>query len=265
MKIISWNLNSIRSRLEILKSLAETTDADVIALQETKAQDKDFPFDFIREELGYEHIANLGMKAYNGVAILSKKPFDKVEERNWVGKEDCRNIVVQIGDVEVNNIYVPAGGDEPDAEINLKFAHKLAFLDDISEWFEQRKAEYSDKKIVFCGDFNIAPMENDVWSHKQLLKVVSHTPIEVERFARLQKSLDWTSVARMFIPEDEKAYSWWSYRAKDWKKSNRGRLLDHFLITPSLKNSVQSYKCLDDFRSLVKPSDHAPIIMEIKD
>ena len=117
--------------------------------------------------------------------------------------------------------------------------------------------------MVFCGDFNIAPLENDVWSHKSLLKVVSHTPVEVGRLNRMQKSLDWVDVARYYNPDD-KLYTWWSYRSPDWKKNNRGRRLDHVWVTPNMKEDLVSFKILSHARDWDKPSDHVPVICELK-
>ena len=124
------------------------------------------------------------------------------------------------------------------------------------------------KKSVLVGDFNVAPGEHDVWSHKQLLKVVSHTPVEVEALAKVQAAHDWTDVARALTPEDEKLYSWWSYRARDWKKSNRGRRLDHIWVSPALKDAATKkgragFKIHEDCRSWERPSDHAPVSLKL--
>ena len=114
------------------------------------------------------------------------------------------------------------------------------------------------------GDMNIAPLEHDVWSHKQLLKIVSHTPIEVEKMLKLQKSLDWIDTHRHFVPENEKLYSWWSYRAGDPLGANKGRRLDHIWTTPNLKNHIKSMKIYRDLRSEIQPSDHVPIETEFE-
>lgn len=260
MKIVTWNINSVRLRAPIVLRLIEMENPDVICLQETKTPDEHFPFDVFREA-GYEHIHIQGMKSYNGQAILSKIPFDEMDIHHRVGREDCRHIAVRMGDIFLHNLYIPAGGDEPDVEINDKFAHKLDFVDEMTGWFKDRHSK--DQKVIVVGDFNIAPYEHDVWSHKQLLKVVSHTPPETERLAKMLDSLDFTDVAREFIPMEEKAYTWWSYRNRDWTKSNRGRRLDHVWVTPPLKDSLKSYSVMSDVRSWEKPSDHAPVIVEL--
>ena len=263
-KIVTWNVNSIRIRLELLKKLVELENPDVICLQEVKAKEEDFPFSDIKS-LGYSEIALYGMAGYNGVAILSKKPLKNKQKLNWVAKTDARHIKAEIfDDIEINNIYIPAGGDIPDPIINLSFAHKLTFMDDISEYYELNKKNLSNKKMILCGDFNVAPRENDVWSHKQMMKIVSHTPIEIERLNRLLNSLDFVDVLRTLYPEPEKIYSWWSYRNPNWATNNKGRRLDHIWISPNLKDRIVSAKILKEARAWERPSDHVPVIMELK-
>lgn len=260
MKLITWNINSVRLRQKLVLDLLEQTGADVICLQETKTPNEHFPAQaFI--DAGYKYLHFNGMKGYNGVAIISRLPFKKPELYTHVGRDDCRHISVQFPEAQLHNIYVPAGGNEPDRNINDKFAHKLDFLDEMTELFSEN---YTSKiPMVVVGDFNIAPQENDVWSHKQLVKVVSHTPIEIEKLGAMQASLDWIDVSRHFIPEDEKCYTWWSYRNRDWKKSNRGRRLDHVWITPPLGKTLTSHAILKELRDVEKPSDHAPVLVEL--
>ena len=162
----------------------------------------------------------------------------------------------------LHNFYVPAGGDIPDTEQNPKFAHKLKYLDEMREYFSNSK--YKNSKTILVGDLNIAPGEHDVWSHKQLLKVVSHTPVEVEKLNRVLQTQDWVDSARHNVSEEEKIYSWWSYRNRDWQKSNRGRRLDHIWLTPKLKDSIAQVRHLSDLRSWEKPSDHVPVVADLK-
>lgn len=263
-KLATWNVNSIRIRMDLLKKFVETENPEVICLQEVKAKEADFPFAEIRA-LGYSHIALYGMPGYNGVAILSKVPLQGTEQLNWVGKQDARHIRARIfDDIEINNIYIPAGGDLPDPIINLFFAHKLTFMDDIAEFFELHKSELSQKKMILCGDFNVAPREHDVWGHKQMLKIISHTPIEVERLNRLLNSLDFVDVLRELYPEPEKLYSWWSYRNPKWMENNKGRRLDHIWTSPNLKERIVGARIFKEARSWERPSDHVPVIMELK-
>ena len=263
-KLVTWNVNSIRIRMELLKKLVELENPEVVCLQEVKAKEADFPFDEVKA-LGFEHIALYGMPGYNGVAILSKTPISNVEQQNWVGKFDARHIKVSVyDDLEINNIYIPAGGDIPDPIVNLSFAHKLTFMDDISEYYENNRSEFMNKKMILCGDFNVSPYDNDVWNHKQLSKIVSHTPIEIDRLNRLKNSLGFIDVMREYYPETEKVYSWWSYRNPNWQTNDKGRRLDHIWVSPNLKDRMISIRALRDVRTWERPSDHVPVVMEIK-
>lgn len=263
-KLATWNVNSIRIRLELLKQLIELENPDIICLQEVKAKEEDFPFTEIRA-MGYPNIALYGMPGYNGVAILGKCELNEPCRMDWVCKTDARHIkAIVYDDIEINNIYIPAGGDIPDPIENLSFAHKLTFMDDISEYFEKRQAELSQRKMLLCGDFNVAPYENDVWNHKQMLKIISHTPIEVERLNRLKASLNFVDVAREFHSESEKVYSWWSYRNPNWQTNDKGRRLDHIWVTPNLRERIKAYRVLRDVRSWERPSDHVPVVVEIE-
>lgn len=260
MKIVTWNINSVRLRAPLVLDLINEKSPDVICLQETKTPDEHFPLE-VFTQAGYAHVHFNGMKGYNGVAIISKHPFENPQIHNRVARNDSRHISVQFPEFELHNIYIPAGGDEPDRAINEKFGHKLDFIDEMSAFF---KENYKDSDpLIVVGDFNIAPQEHDVWSHKQLLKVVSHTPIEVEKLTLMQQSLNWVDTSREFIPEDEKCYTWWSYRNRDWKKSNRGRRLDHIWVTPPLRAALKGHDISSHARDWVKPSDHVPLLIEL--
>ena len=254
MKLVSWNINSLRLRLPLLKKFVEQTNPDVICLQEIKVSDPEFPLLEVRA-LGFDFVEFSGEKSYNGVAIISKFPLTEVSKIDVCNYGHKRHISAQVNGVELHNFYVPAGGDIPDIALNDKFAHKLKFLDWMTEYFAPQK----NKKIIIVGDLNIAPLEHDVWSHKQLLKIVSHTPIEIEKMTRLQESLNFLDTHRHFVDPSEKLYSWWSYRAKDPLGADKGRRLDHIWATPSLKSNIESMKIYRDFRNETRPSDHVPI------
>jgi exodeoxyribonuclease-3 len=260
--VASWNVNSVRLRFPLVKKFVAKHAPDVLCLQETKCPDELFPRkNFLK--LGYEHIAVHGQKGYHGVAILSKKPFADVTRDSYCGKKDARHIAARFDvglskPLTIHNYYIPAGGDEPDPAINEKFAHKLSFLDELRTCSATRES-IGGGNAILVGDLNVAPLENDVWSHKQLLKVVSHTPVEVEKFTAMQKAGGWIDVIRGFVPEPAKLYSWWSYRAPDWAKSDRGRRLDHIWASPSLKRSAKEMKILRDARGWERPSDHVPV------
>ncbi len=260
MRIATWNVNSVRLRTEQLIDIVAALKPDVLCLQETKVPCDKFPTAELMA-LGFPHIATSGMKSYNGVAILSKTPLSDIRTPHWCGREDCRHLIATVNGVEVHNLYVPAGGDIPDPEANPKFAHKLQFLDELTAWFTETGD--SARPMVLLGDLNIAPLETDVWSHKQMLKVVSHTPVEVDRLARLQGSLDWVDAVREIVPPEEKLFTWWSYRAADWALSNRGRRLDHIWVTPALKSRVTAAQVMKETRDYQPPSDHVPVLVEI--
>lgn len=264
MRIATWNINSVRLRLPLLAGVRDALSPDVICLQETKCPDELFPLEGIKA-LGYEHVAVRGMKGYNGVAVFSRIPFTVLPDTpDWCLKGDCRHLGVLLdspaGPLELHNFYVPAGGDIPDREANVKFAHKLDFLAEATEWSRTRATA---PRRVMLGDLNIAPLEHDVWSHKELLKVVSHTPIEVEALTRWQNQGNWHDALRHFVPADQKLYTWWSYRAQDWAASNRGRRLDHVWVSPDLAPSLKRHQVLKEARGWEKASDHVPVMVEL--
>ncbi len=260
MRIVTWNINSLRLRLPLLAEIVAALNPDVLCLQETKVDDPLFPLDACRA-LGFPHIAFHGMKSYNGVAILSRLPLSDIERPSRSGREDCRHLVARVAGIDIHCLYVPAGGDIPDADANPKFAHKLDFLAGLTRWY--RDNFRPDRPMVVAGDLNIAPLETDVWSHKQLLSVVSHTPVEVAALAELQASLDWRDAVRAFIPPEQSLFTWWSYRSPDWRKNDRGRRLDHIWVTPALAGSLRGALVARECRDWTKPSDHVPVIVDL--
>jgi exodeoxyribonuclease-3 len=263
-KIATWNINSVRLRIEIVGRFLDEWQPDVLCLQETKCPQGQFPSSEFHKR-GYNHIAEFGQKGYHGVAIASRHPFQASASKGFCKKDDCRHISAALGrktPLTIHNLYVPAGGDEPDPKINEKFAHKLQFLDELEDWFSNGSVPHSHHGIV-VGDLNVAPLETDVWSHRELLKVVSHTPVETESLQRVQKAGKWVDVVRQHIPAEQKLYTWWSYRARDWEASDRGRRLDHIWTTPGLAPAVKQVQVLKPLRGWPQPSDHVPIIAEI--
>ena len=262
MKLATWNINSVRLRLNLVLAFLQQHQPDVLCLQETKVINELFPAEPLKAA-GYVHQAISGQKGYHGVAILSRVPFGATEARAFCDKSDCRHVSARFTNgVELHNFYVPAGGDTPDPGMNPKFAHKLDFLAEMARVFEKRAGRNTDP-VVLVGDLNVAPLENDVWSHKQLLDVVSHTPVETRLLGDVQAAFDWTDATRHFIPENEKIYSWWSYRAADWEASDRGRRLDHVWLSPGLKGALKSQTILKKMRGWQKASDHVPVIVEL--
>ena len=258
--LATWNINSIRLRMPLVEQFLQRFQPDVLCLQETKCPDNLFPFKPLRA-LGYEHIEIHGQKGYHGVATISRRPLELVEKRRFCEIDDTRHLAVKVKaagkTILLHNLYVPAGGDEPDPEINPKFRHKLDFVEEmrsINAGFD------GESGSILVGDLNIAPLEHDVWSHKQLLNVVSHTPVETEAFEAMRKGSGWADLMRHNVPYEQKLYTWWSYRAQDWAASDRGRRLDHVWSSPNLVDNLQSIEILREARGWERPSDHVPVI-----
>ena len=265
LKIASWNINSIRLRAPTVVKFLEQWQPDVLTLQETKCPEGQFPSS-IFAEAGYPYFAERGQKGHHGVGIISRIPFTDRHSEQFCGKDDARHVSIKLDipeKVTIHSFYVPAGGDIPDVNENEKFEHKMGFLDQLEQWQTQEHIKATGPSIL-TGDLNIAPHENDVWSHKQLLKVVSHTPIEIERLDAVRRAGNWSDILRDFAKDDEKLYSWWSYRSKDWQKSNRGRRLDHIWLDESLKDKCISTDIATQVRGWEKPSDHVPVLATLK-
>ena len=257
MKIVSWNINSVRFRIGIVEQFLRENEPDILCLQETKVIDGDFPLDAFRA-LGYKHIVLHGQRMHHGVAILSRVPIALDDRLDWQANQEARHVGVQLENgVRLENVYVPAGGDVPDRDANPKFGQKLDFVERMTSW-----SDGLDVPTILTGDFNIAPLPSDVWSHKALLKVVSHTPVEVEALARLQAAGNWVDLGRRFHPAPARLFTWWSYRAKDWATSDRGRRLDHMWATGAAADAAVAHHVFEPCRSWLKPSDHIPILTE---
>lgn len=260
--LATWNINSVRLREDLVAKFMREEAPDILCLQECKSPVDKIPTEQF-QSLGYTHMVANGQKGYNGVAIFSKMPMVEAGMEDHANLGHARHIAGRLeSGVTIHNYYVPAGGDVPDREVNEKFGQKLDYLADMRDAF---RADLP-KKSILVGDLNIAPREDDVWDHKKLLKVVSHTPIEVEKMAETQDAGNWVDVTRADIP-DGKLYSWWSYRAKDWDAADKGRRLDHVWATPDISNAAHSSRVLRDVRGwrvegtngVVNPSDHAPV------
>jgi len=257
--IATWNINSVRLREPIVSGFLDQYRPDILCLQEIKCVADQFPAKAFRK-LGYEYQSVRGQKGYHGVAILSRLPLDAPASRDFCGMGDSRHQEVRFSAggriVRLHNFYVPAGGDEPDPVVNPKFDHKLRFVAEM----EAIAAIEQGIPSILVGDLNIAPLENDVWSHRQLLNVVSHTPVETEGLTRAFRTGGWSDLIRKAIPETEKVYTWWSYRARDWSLSDRGRRLDHIWAAPELAAGLADLRILRDARGWDRPSDHVPVI-----
>ncbi|MCB1336543.1 MAG: exodeoxyribonuclease III [Maritimibacter sp.] len=252
--LATWNINSVRLRAGLVQKLMAEEAPDVLCLQECKSPVEKMPLEAFAAA-GYRHVVARGQKGYNGVAILSKLPIEDVGDRDFASLGHARHVAGRLENgVVVHNFYVPAGGDVPDRAQNEKFGQKLDYLAEMRDWFRTE----GFAKSILVGDLNIAPREDDVWNHKQLLKVVSHTPVEVERLAEVQEAGGWVDITRQDLPEGN-LYSWWSYRSSDWDGADKGRRLDHVWATPDIASAGHSSRILRAARGWEQPSDHAPV------
>jgi len=259
--IASWNINSVRLRLPQVERFLTQEAPDVLCLQEIKCQAHQFPARALAE-LGYVHQAVHGQKGYHGVATVSRIPLREFGRHDWQDNGEARHVGVELlgpgGGMVLENVYIPAGGDIPDRAANPKFGQKLDFIERMTRWSEGLK-----EPTIIVGDFNVAPLECDVWSHKALLNVVSHTPVEIEALNRLQQAHGWLDIGRRFVPAPERCFTWWSYRSPDWTRNDRGRRLDHMWASPELASHLTSHAVLEPVRSWERPSDHVPLILEV--
>ncbi len=252
--LATWNINSVRLRETLVARLLGDEQPDVLCLQECKSPVEKIPTEQFAA-LGYTHMVARGQKGYNGVAILSKLPLEDVGGHDFASLGHARHVAARLQNgVTIHNCYVPAGGDIPDREQNEKFGQKLDYLTEMRDMFHKEPP----KKSILVGDLNIAPREDDVWSHKALLKIVSHTPIEVAHFNEVMAAGAWRDVTRQDIPEGQ-LYSWWSYRAADWDAADKGRRLDHIWATADIAASGSDSRILRAVRGWEQPSDHAPV------
>lgn len=263
----SWNVNSVRARLPIVMDYLGTYQPDIVCLQETKCEDHHFP-SMIEEELGY-NVAHLGQKTFNGVAILSKFPFDEVT----TGLVDLDDAHMEMGVqsryieaclsvygryVRVASVYVP-NGQEVGSD---KYVYKLAFLQALYERMQTviQPTESLDEISFFCGDYNIAPRDVDVYDPKKWGEGILCSPKEREAFFAL-KHLGFHDV---FETLSSPAFTWWDYRAGSFVK-NHGLRIDHILASPTAYDSLEkgSQTIHTDIRTLDKTSDHAPISVRV--
>jgi len=268
-RLATWNINSVRIRLDLIERFVRAYRPDVLCLQEIKCEESQFPLKPL-SALGFPHIAVSGQKGYHGVATLSRLPFKLGERRDLCGRGHARHISVALDGaaagmkpIVLHNLYVPAGGDVPDPAINDKFQHKLDYLEAMTAWFGGHRTK-AKNRMILVGDLNVAPLPTDVWSHKQLLKVVSHTPPETDRLEQVRASHDWIDVMRRHVPAEQKLFTWWSYRNRDWRVSNRGRRLDHIWASQALGNSAVSMTVVDETRDWARTSDHVPVIADFE-
>ena len=251
--LATWNINSVRLRAGLVQKLLTDEAPDILCLQECKSPVDKLPLEQFAA-LGWGHVVARGQKGYNGVAIISRLPIKDAGHIDWCAKGDARHVAAELENgVVIHNCYVPAGGDEPDRTVNEKFGHKLDFVAEMRDRFKG-----GAQRAILVGDLNIAPREDDVWNHKSLLKVVSHTPIEVNLFEEARGAGGWVDVTRQDIPEG-KVYSWWSYRSADWDSADKGRRLDHIWASAAIGTAAHGSRILRATRGWEQPSDHVPV------
>jgi exodeoxyribonuclease III len=264
LRVATWNINSVRLRADQVARFAREYEPDVICLQEIKCREGEFPTQaFV--DMGLPHLKISGQKGWHGVAIASRLPLEAAPPLDVCREGHARCVSATVAGVEIQNFYIPAGGDEPDRTINPKFDHKLDFFEKLTAVSAKRDPKSA---ILVVGDLNVAPGEFDVWNHRYMSKVVSHTPIEIQAMGRLKASLGFVDLVREAIPDPEKLFSWWSYRAADFRASNRGLRLDHLWATPGLAPAAQldgrtQARVHDTVREWERPSDHAPVTVDL--
>jgi len=264
LRIATWNVNSVRLRLDQLLRFAAEHRPHVLCLQEIKCETAAFPADALIAA-GYPHLKIVGQKGWHGVAIASSLRLEAAGPLDLCREGHARCVSARVAGIDIHNLYAPAGGDEPDPGMNRKFAHKLDFFERLTADMARRDPR---NPLIICGDLNIAPGEFDVWSHRQMSRVVSHTPVEVAAMNALSNSLGFIDIMRAARPEPERLFSWWSYRAVDFRVSDRGLRLDHILLTPALRaaairDGAVSAQIHDNVRAWDRPSDHAPITADL--
>ena len=260
LRVATWNINSVRLRADQVARFVREQAPDVVCLQEIKCREGEFPTQaFIDMGLPYLKIA--GQKGSHGVAIASRLPLEDAPPLDVCREGHARCVGAVVSGVEIHNFYIPAGGDTPDRTVNPKFDHKLDFYEKLTAEMARRDPK---APLLMVGDLNIAPGENDVFNHKYMLKVVSHTPIELEAMAALKASLGFVDLVRQAIPEPQKLFSWWSYRAADFRASNRGLRLDHAWASPGLaEHFTGAAQVHDTVREWERPSDHVPTTVDL--
>ncbi|MDE3028763.1 MAG: endonuclease/exonuclease/phosphatase family protein [Paracoccaceae bacterium] len=252
--LATWNINSVRLREGLVTKLLQEEVPDVLCLQECKSPVEKIPVEGF-QALGYHHMVARGQKGYNGVAILSRLPLEDMGGHDLIGMGHARHVAARLPNgVVIHNYYIPAGGDIPDRAENEKFGQKLDVLTEMRDRFRSE----TPSRAILVGDLNIAPREDDVWNHKALLKIVSHTPVEVAHLEEVRAAGGWVDVTRADIPTGP-LFSWWSYRSPEWDSADKGRRLDHIWATGDIAAAASGSRILRAARGWEQPSDHAPV------
>lgn len=254
MLLATFNVNGVRARLALLLDWLGQNPVDALCLQETKCQDKDFPVSAF-QEAGY-HCSFIGQKSYNGVAILSRVAPDEVHTGLY-GQEDeqARLVAARLGELWVVNTYVPQG-----REVGSEaFAHKLDFLARLRAWLDGRFTPADP--LVWAGDINIAPADDDLYDPERLAGGVGCHPDERAALKEV-KGFGLTDLFRRLHPEG-RAFTFWDYRLPQSFKRGLGWRLDHIYATEGPAGACRKAWVDTGPRGLVKPSDHTPVLVEL--
>jgi len=257
MKIVSWNVNSVRARIVNILDYIRLENPEILFLQEIKTENINFPSEEFKN-LGYESYV-YGQKSYNGVAFISKVKIENIK-LDFI-KDDLKQSRIICGDIEVNkkkvkliNIYVPNGNP-----INTeKYEYKKKWLDKFLK--SVKKTILKDKNIIISGDFNIIPDEVDVYDHSKFLNDALYK-IEIRKYFRELLNYGFKDIFRQ-LKKNKQEYTFWDYMAGSWPK-NYGMRIDHFLVSDNLLENVKTININQNPRGKIKPSDHTPIEIEI--
>jgi exodeoxyribonuclease-3 len=257
MKIVSWNVNSVRARILNILNYLKNSKPDILMMQEIKTEEKNFPFNDFKN-LGYQSYV-FGQKSYNGVAFLSKKKIDEINITFFKDKLNQSRIIV--GDIKnksntfkLINIYVPNGNPINTEKYDYKKNWFKSFIKEV------KKTLSKNKNIIIAGDFNVIPEEIDVYDHTKYENDALFK-LEIRKEFRELINLGFHDIYRYFN-KDKEEYTFWDYMAGAWQK-NHGMRIDHFLVSNNLLNNIKNINIDKKPRSKLKPSDHVPVELEL--
>ena len=257
MKIVSWNVNSVRARVNNVLDYIKDANPDILLLQEIKTQDKDFPYEDFKKKGYYSYV--FGQKSYNGVAIISKSDIKNIN-KNFI-KDDLKQSRIITGEIqlqrkkiEIINIYVPNGNPVETDKYEYKINWLKKFIDNI------RKKINKNSNLLIAGDFNIIPEEIDVYDFKRY-ENDALGKLEIRKKYRELLNIGFNDVYRLKNKKKQE-YTFWDYFSGSWQK-NYGMRIDHFLLSNNLVENIHSININKKPRSKIKPSDHTPIELEV--
>ncbi|MFU2158146.1 MULTISPECIES: exodeoxyribonuclease III [Caldisericum] len=253
MRIATWNVNSIRSRLEHVKIFLKDNNIDILGMQELKTEEKHFPFEDFKS-LNY-YVEVFGQKAYNGVALISRFQFEKVD-RNVLVESEARTILGVVRGIHILNVYFPHGGEYG----SERFFYKLEFYQKIKNYI--LKNDFLNTDFILMGDFNVAKDPIDVWDPVALNGTIGFMKEEREAITDLM-SVGLIDAFRYLYP-DVQEFTWWDYTGGSFRR-NWGMRIDYILISKSLLPKLKNCYIEKTFRKLEKPSDHVPVVLELLD